>query len=118
MTLLGGACVAGMVGSWLVRRGHRADRDASRVVPRQVEEVTGLPIVGTLFPASTPPKSSVSLRWLVFPAELVLMAAVMLSFHAAATQPGVARQFARNPFSAYTQSVQAWRERIDAALQR
>ena len=101
LTLFAAAAIAGIAGSWLVRRGDRARQDASHLAPQQVEQVTGLPVVGMLFPVSAPPKSPVSWRWLVVPAEFVLMMAVMLSFHAAVTQPAMARQFARNPFSAY-----------------
>ena len=116
--LMGVSVLVGMVGGWLSGRRVQTRSGLLPADSQKVEQITGLPVVGDVFPASRRAKSSAVARWIVFPAELILMLAVMLSFHAAVTQPTFARRFAQNPFSAYTRSVHDWRVWIDSTLQR
>ena len=116
--LMGVALLLGIVGGSLAGRRTKKYSGLLPANPQQVEQLTGLPVVGTLFPASRPAKSSALLRLMIFPAELILMLAVLLSFHAAVTEPTFARRFAQNPFSAYTQSVHDWQAWTDSTLRR
>ena len=118
LALVGGATVLGVVGAWLTGLGASKTSESSFLPSKQVGEATGLPVVGELFPSASSPPSSRSFRWILFPAELTLMAAVMLSFHAAVTTPTFAKEFAKNPFSAYSETVQDWRTEIDSVLER
>ncbi len=118
LVLMGSAIVLGICGVWLIGLGSRNTPASSFLPSKQVAEATGLPVVGKLFPATANASSSRSFRWILFPAELALMAAVMLSFHAAVTTPSFAQKFAQNPFSAYSETVQGWRTEIDSVLQR
>ena len=115
---MGVALLLGTVGGWLAGRTAKRGPESVPVDPKLVEQATELPVVGTLFPAPRPATSASSFRWIIFPAELVLMLAVMLSFHAAVTQPTFAQRFSQNPFSAYAQSVHDWRDWIGSTLQR
>jgi hypothetical protein len=116
--IFGTAAGLGVIGALLVGLGRGKGPLPSTVEPQRISGATGLPVIGQIFPAPPAPTSTNSLRWVVFPAELVLMIAVLLSFHAAATKPDIARQFVRNPFAAYTQSVQDWQAQIIALRDR
>ncbi len=116
--LFGVALGLGLVGAVLAG-WRRRDHPASSVIePQRVAGVTGLPVIGQLFPMPVPASGRNRARWIVFPAELVLIVAVLLSFHAAVTKPTIAREFTQNPFAAYQQSLQGWHAQIVALRNR
>jgi hypothetical protein len=102
----------GLVGAVLVGLGRRSHSSSSGIEPQRVAGVTGLPVIGQLFPLQVSTSGKSRFAWIVFPAELILIAAVLLSFHASVTKPKIAREFTQNPFVAYQQSLQGWHAQI------
>lgn len=116
--LLATAFGLGFFGAVLVGWGRRNHSSSSEIEPQRVAGVTGLPVIGQLFPVPVAAADRGRFRWIVFPAELILIAAVLLSFHAAVTKPQIAREFVQDPFAAYQQALQGWHQQIVALRDR
>jgi hypothetical protein len=110
LRILAVACTCGILTN-LIPRGKRPSTRATS--PMSIAELTGLPIVGAMYPASfaapaaprTKRLSARGLACIVMGAELVVCLALSLTIYACVQRPDMGRQFLRNPMTAYTHSV-------------